>query len=45
MTQNDCGISRLMAILGGKWQLNILWQLSKHQDIRFNHMICQIKLE
>ena len=38
MKQSDCGISRLMAILGGKWQLNILWQLSKHQDIRFNQL-------
>ncbi|PCS08754.1 transcriptional regulator [Lactococcus piscium] len=32
-----------MAILGGKWQLNILWQMSKQTDIRFNQLKREVK--
>lgn len=38
MERKDCGIAKIMSILGGKWQLNILWQLSQHTDIRFNQL-------
>ncbi|MCJ1995754.1 helix-turn-helix transcriptional regulator [Lactococcus piscium] len=43
MVENECGISKIMAILGGKWQLNILWQMSKQPDIRFNQLKREVR--
>mgnify|MGYP001117848610 FL=1 len=35
MNNNECGVSKVMDILGGKWKLKILWVLSQHPSIRF----------
>lgn len=38
MNNNECGVSKVMDILGGKWKLKILWVLSQHPSIRFNQL-------
>ncbi|HDV0789742.1 helix-turn-helix transcriptional regulator [Enterococcus faecalis] len=38
MNNNECGVSKVMDILGGKWKLKILWVLSQHPSIRFTQL-------
>ncbi|GAB2023121.1 helix-turn-helix domain-containing protein [Pseudolactococcus yaeyamensis] len=38
MSENECGLSKVMTILGGKWQMPILWHISQHPNIRFNQL-------
>ncbi|MGG5331728.1 winged helix-turn-helix transcriptional regulator [Enterococcus sp. AZ163] len=33
-----CGLGKAINLLGGKWRLNILWELSKNELIRFNEL-------
>lgn len=39
----ECGIRKVMDILGGKWKLNILWVISQNEDIRFNELRRQVR--
>lgn len=34
----DCGIKKIMDILGGKWKLQILWTICNNRGIRFNQL-------
>lgn len=37
-THWNCGVSRLMDSISGKWKLNIIWIISQHEPIRFNQL-------
>ncbi|MCH4172113.1 MAG: helix-turn-helix transcriptional regulator [Lactobacillus sp.] len=39
----NCGVAKAMTILGGKWRLNIIWALSKQDQIRFNQLKRDVK--
>lgn len=34
----ECGVAKVMDIFGGKWKLQILWTICKHEGIRFNQL-------
>lgn len=34
----DCGVTRSMEVIGGKWKINILWAISRGEPIRFNQL-------
>lgn len=34
----ECGVSKVMDIFGGKWKLKILWIICNHGGIRFNQL-------
>lgn len=34
----ECGVSKVMDIFGGKWKLKILWIICNHEGIRFNQL-------
>lgn len=34
----NCGLTRVMDALSGKWKLQIFWSISKHEPIRFNQL-------
>ncbi|EOL44361.1 MULTISPECIES: winged helix-turn-helix transcriptional regulator [Enterococcus] len=36
--EKNCAISNIMNILGGKWKLEILWQILNDEGIRFNQL-------
>lgn len=35
---NDCPIRYALNILSGKWKIQIMWELSKQEIIRFNEL-------
>lgn len=39
----DCGVARAMAVLGGKWKLNIIWRLANTDALRFNELKRAVK--
>ncbi|HEY0297638.1 MAG TPA: helix-turn-helix domain-containing protein [Arachidicoccus sp.] len=34
----ECGVAKVMYLLGGKWKLLILWRISQQKTIRFNEL-------
>lgn len=34
----NCSMSQVLDVVGGKWRMNILWVINKHQMIRFNKL-------
>ena len=39
----ECGITRVMDSVSGKWKLNILWVIYSHEQIRFYHLLRRVK--
>ncbi|MCR4436385.1 MAG: helix-turn-helix domain-containing protein [Clostridiales bacterium] len=35
---DDCPIKYSLSIIGGKWKLPIIWQLSQHEKLRYNEL-------
>ncbi|MGC4020057.1 MAG: helix-turn-helix domain-containing protein [Muricomes sp.] len=36
--KKDCGISKVMEQLGGKWKLLIIWRIHQNEGTRFNQL-------
>lgn len=36
--EKNCGILKILALLGGKWKLLILWRIYQNDGIRFNEL-------
>ncbi|MGT2907689.1 winged helix-turn-helix transcriptional regulator [Streptococcus dentiloxodontae] len=34
----NCSMSKVLDVVGGKWRMNVLWVIHKHQTIRFNQL-------
>lgn len=39
----NCGVAKSMNLLGGKWKVNILWTLAKHDILRFNQLKREVR--
>ncbi len=39
----NCGLTRLMDALSGKWTLQIFWNISKNEPIRFNQLQREVR--
>ena len=39
----NCGLTRVMDSLSGKWKLNIFWVIAQKQPIRFNQLNREIE--
>lgn len=40
---DDCPVKYALSILSGKWKLQIVWELSKQEIIRFNELQRRLK--
>ncbi|WP_275385726.1 winged helix-turn-helix transcriptional regulator [Enterococcus faecalis] len=34
----DCGISKILTVLGGKWKFLIVWRIHQNDGIQFNQL-------
>lgn len=39
----DCSIAPVLEMIGVKWTINVLWQIQKHEGIRFNQLNRDVK--
>lgn len=39
----NCGLTRVMDALSGKWTLQIFWVISQHEPVRFNQLQREVK--
>ncbi|EMC06740.1 winged helix-turn-helix transcriptional regulator [Streptococcus mutans] len=39
----NCGLTRIMDALSGKWVLQVFWNISQNEPIRFNQLQREVK--